>query len=451
MSAYSLPIPTLIRRAFGLPLLLVVLGACDETTVTAPGEPSLAREPGAPAVKSTDPTSAPRNTTLTVRVLGSGFQPDAQAVWALDGDTAFATTRIQTNTTEYVSSRELRASITIESDAELELFDVLAINSNGKKGIGIELFAVTIEILDLGAGSPGTAQAVNDGGQIVGESGDGRAFLWSAGVLTDLGLPPGMTHSVAYDINETGVIVVSASAGPGTSRAFLWSEGTFDELPPPAGYCCSQAYALNDAGEVAGAVWVAQSEDPHAAIWRNRLPTDLQASSGGEGYAWDINNLGEVVGTYYSGTGGPQGSFRWSQSSGLQLLGGSADNGEALGINDNGQIVGWSLPAPGQQLVAYVWQGGSRQFLGTLGGPGSVAMAITEDGQIVGRADLSRKRGALPQAAFLWTAGEGMKNLGASPSFDIGWAHDANSVGVIVGQMSNTRGGSQQATRWTLR
>jgi probable HAF family extracellular repeat protein len=448
MSAFGFPVPA-IHPALILSLLLAALAGCGETDPTAPPGSSQARSgPGTPAVKATDPTSALRNTTLTVRVLGSGFQPDARAVWALDGDTAFAITRIRTNATEYVSATELRANISIEDDAQLQLFDVLAINGNGKKGIGIELFAVTVEILDLGVGSPGTAQAVNEAGQIVGESGTGRPFLWSGGVLTEL-LPPGMTGGVAYDINESGEIVVSAY-NASTVRGFLWSGGSYYELPPPAGYCCSQAYAINDAGDVAGHVNVAGG-GAHAAIWRARVPTDLQVTSGGEGYAWDINNQGEVIGTFYTSQGsGSQGSFRWTQASGLQLLGGSLDGGEALGINDNGQIVGWSPPAPGEPLIAYLWHNGTKQFLGALGGPSSVAMAITEEGVIVGRADLPRARGGFPSAAFRWTAPGSMENLGKTGSFDIAWAYDANDAGVVVGQMWNSRGGSQQATRWRL-
>jgi probable HAF family extracellular repeat protein len=450
MRAFGFPIPA-IYPALILPLLMAALAGCGETDPTAPPGSSQARGgPGTPAVKATDPSSALRNTTLTVRVLGSGFQPDARAVWALDGDTAFAVTRIRTNTTEYVSSTELRANISIEGDAQLQLFDVVAINSNGKKGIGIELFAVTVEILDLGVGSPGAAQAVNEAGQIVGETGTRRPFLWSGGALTEL-LPPGMTGGVAYDINESGEVVVSAY-NASTVRGFLWSGGSFHELPPPAGYCCSQAYAINDAGEVAGHVTVAAGGGPHAAIWRARVPTDLQAASGGEGFAWDINNHGEVIGTFYTdfNGSGSQGSFTWTQASGLQPLGGSLDGGEALGINDNGQIVGWSPPEPGQPMVAYLWENGTKQFLGALGGPGSVAMAITEQGVVVGRADLPRTRRGWPMAAFRWTGTGGMENLGKTASYDLAWAHDANDAGVVVGQMFNSRGGSQQATRWRL-
>src|SRR5688500_2149477 len=59
---------------------------------------------GGPSVKTTSPRSAPRGTTLNVRVLGSGYVQGSRAVWALNGDTTFANTKVRTNSTTFVSS-----------------------------------------------------------------------------------------------------------------------------------------------------------------------------------------------------------------------------------------------------------------------------------------------------------------------------------------------------------
>jgi hypothetical protein len=143
MSA-SRPLPARRTGAVRFLSLLVIAGCVAESpTPPVDHSPSFAQSGGkGPAVKSTVPDSGLRNTTLDVRVLGSGFASGTRAVWALAGDTAFATTRVTTNSTVFVSSTELIANITIAADAPLALFDVVVITLAGKKGIGIEKFAV---------------------------------------------------------------------------------------------------------------------------------------------------------------------------------------------------------------------------------------------------------------------------------------------------------------------
>jgi hypothetical protein len=95
-----------------------------------------------PTVRSAVPDTGLRGTTIDVRILGSDFDNGSQAVWAIDGDTTFATTKVMTNSTRFVKSGELVANITIAADAPLELFDIVVRTAGGKNGIGIELFSV---------------------------------------------------------------------------------------------------------------------------------------------------------------------------------------------------------------------------------------------------------------------------------------------------------------------
>lgn len=133
-------------RRFGAAriLSLLVLFGCATEVPTSPPVGFNAAKGGAtgPTVRAADPDSGLVNTTLDVRVLGSGFDIGSSAIWALAGDTAFATTKVKTNSTRFVSSRELVANITIAPDAPLALFDIVVKTAGGKKGIGIELFAV---------------------------------------------------------------------------------------------------------------------------------------------------------------------------------------------------------------------------------------------------------------------------------------------------------------------
>jgi hypothetical protein len=134
---------TFAARTLVVPAFLV-LWACSGDPATSPnvGNVEAARASGGVSVKSTAPDSAPPDITLDVRVLGSGYDAGSKAIWAVDGDTTFATTKIRTNSTRYVSSRELVANITITADAREVLYDVVVTAAGGKHGIGIELFAV---------------------------------------------------------------------------------------------------------------------------------------------------------------------------------------------------------------------------------------------------------------------------------------------------------------------
>src|SRR2546423_944154 len=151
----------------GACLIAAAVTACTDSAPTAPVlvartlESAQAGGAG-PKVSFTDPSSGPRNSTLFVRVLGSGFGQGSRAIWALNGDTTYAVTKVETNSTTYVSSSELLASITISGDASLSLYDVVAVTATGKKGIGIECFTVTVMgITDLGTLGGTTSKAVS--------------------------------------------------------------------------------------------------------------------------------------------------------------------------------------------------------------------------------------------------------------------------------------------------
>jgi hypothetical protein len=94
-----------------------------------------------PKVNEVDPPSAPQDTTLDVRVLGSGFDETAVVTFTLDG---VPTDSVRTISTTFVSSKEVIANITIATDAVVDLYDAeVFLSGPGKKGIGANLFAVT--------------------------------------------------------------------------------------------------------------------------------------------------------------------------------------------------------------------------------------------------------------------------------------------------------------------
>ena len=97
---------------------------------------------GDPTVESVIPASAPQDTTLDVRVLGSGYDRGSTVELLLDGAPIGSVT---TNGTRYKNGGELVANITIGADALVAAYDVLVTTSRGKKGIGIEKFEVQLK------------------------------------------------------------------------------------------------------------------------------------------------------------------------------------------------------------------------------------------------------------------------------------------------------------------
>src|SRR3990172_11866311 len=92
-------------------------------------------------VTSADPASAPQGTlNLNVTIRGSGFKKGATANFFITGTEDPG--GIGVNQTTFVSSAELVANINIADAAVISTFDIQVL-SNGRRGKGTELFAVT--------------------------------------------------------------------------------------------------------------------------------------------------------------------------------------------------------------------------------------------------------------------------------------------------------------------
>jgi len=166
-----------------------------------------------------------------------------------------------------------------------------------------------LPMLDLGFGPPGGAvYAMNDAEQMVGHSGGPfevdwtimyfclhtHATLWEDGQPIDLGTLYDHPSSMAFGINNAGVVVGhSGVASSGASRAFVWSKQTgMVDLGMPDGWLSAWAQGINDRGEIVGSVSMAG--DPqfgfpseygapppvlpinHAVLWKDGQCIDLQ-------------------------------------------------------------------------------------------------------------------------------------------------------------------------------
>jgi probable HAF family extracellular repeat protein len=251
--------------------------------------------------------------------------------------------------------------------------------------------STTYNITDLGTlgGATSQANAINSGGQVVGEaqlpSTYENAFFYSGGLMNGLGALPGDAASDAYALNnlnnagQVQVVGVSWSGGNGGAyHAFLWqsSTGMMQDLGN-LGSSTTVARAIDNATplhpfQVVGDGFTAAGVR-HAWIWQNSAMTDLNsllpANSG-----WVLS--------------------------------------QALGINDNQQIVGDGVI--NGQYHAFLWQlgGGAPTDLGVLSGSNqSSGTAVNAAGQVAGISGPAVINGNFH--GFLWTFPGPMTDLGA--------------------------------------
>jgi hypothetical protein len=129
--------------------VLVSLGflACAESQPTSPDGSSVlaakggGRDPG-PKVNEAVPSEAPQDTTLVVRVIGSGFDDGSVVRFLLAGQSA---PKVVVNSSHFVDEQTLDVDVTIALDADTALYDIEVMTRRGKKGIGSELFAVKVK------------------------------------------------------------------------------------------------------------------------------------------------------------------------------------------------------------------------------------------------------------------------------------------------------------------
>lgn len=153
-------------------------------------------------------------------------------------------------------------------------------------------------------------------------------------------------------------------------------------------------------------------------------------------------------------------SLAVAQSYSITDLGVLKGDNESSGfwINNNGEVVGCSdmknsegYPCTGEVAGqhAFLWsKGNGMRDLGTLsGGTVSGATGVNDSGTVVGYSNI-KGQPATDFFAFLWTPGGGMVNLGTIAGGNSSAAFEINSSGVITGD-SFTSSGLVKATSWT--
>jgi probable HAF family extracellular repeat protein len=286
------------------------------------------------------------------------------------------------------------------------------------------------QIEDLGSfgGNQNAAFAINDHGQITGNSQNTipdpfcflgetlRGFLWEKGKMRDLGtLGTGNCVFPGF-INERGQIAGDADTtstpnpltGIPTHDPFLWENGTMLDLGTlggAAGFVSGTGGSggLNNRGQVIGVSSVASGPgacltegDPncHPFLWDKGKLIDLNTSTiGGNPLdAIAINDAGEIAGAAdFSSTGGSTSdAYLWRNgvATDLGTLGGDCFSG-AFAINSHAQVVGVTYLCDGSFSRAFLWENGAIVDLNTLIPAGSPLQLVfpadvNDHGEIAG-------------------------------------------------------------------
>ncbi len=251
-----------------------------------------------------------------------------------------------------------------------------------------------------------------------------------------LRFPGGSGTVVANAINNAGQVVGGGYTSSGEYHAFLYSGGVMEDLGTLGRW--GEAYGINASGQVVGINQIDTIEPPlyigyHAFLHSGGVMQDLSSLDERSSFTYGINASGLVVG--YAEVPWPEypGYFvthAFIYSGGVKQFLGRYPS-EAYSINNFGQVVG-NAQLDDKYDHAFLYSGGVMQDLGTLGGQRSYANAINDAGQVVGRSYLYHD---LEQRPFIYSGGV-MQDLGTLGG-NIGEAYSINNSGQVVGKSNN--------------
>jgi probable HAF family extracellular repeat protein len=272
--------------------------------------------------------------------------------------------------------------------------------------------------------------AINAAGQVVGQWGTNTAFIWSDGMTQNLGRLPGTDSCRANAINDGGQVVGSCQTyRSGAYQSFLWTADTGMTALAIPGW--SEGMGINNQGHIVG--WYSDpthGAPAHAFLYRNGAVEDL-----GPGHALGINDTDQVVG-YNDGESAGTSVARLWDDRGPHDLDDEGGVSQAFAITGAGIVAGYSSRGGGvgDPLHAVLWTPYGVSDLGTLSGSYSEAFAINGD-LVVGS---SSTVGDYSTRAFLYdTNGPGyavdLNDLISPSQHRLYRATGINAAGQIVG------------------
>ncbi len=205
-----------------------------------------------------------------------------------------------------------------------------------------------------GAAAPAAAYGINNAAapQIVGEAtfgGATHAVLWNSATAApvDLGLLIGGTSSSAYAINDNGIVVGEATTAAGVTHAVAWSVSSAGAVvlgPVDLGVITvadvgSVAFGIDNTGLVVG-----ESETAggviHAGMWtlNSALQPAAKTDLGANGSASAINNANRIVGHLGAASVATVWDLRKLTVPNAAVV--ETTFSQATGVNDNNLVVG---------------------------------------------------------------------------------------------------------------
>ena len=163
-------------------------------------------------------------------------------------------------------------------------------------------------VRDLGAGTAG--YGINATGAVVGAirtAGGNTGFIEQNGVLTQLGNLGAGLESQALAVNDLGQVVgdstLNAAADDATRHPFLYSNGVLHDLGTLGNGVNNSAVAINNAGQVAGYSDAADGTT-HAFLYDDGVMRDLGGFGTHQMIINNLNAFGRLVGTAVTGASG---------------------------------------------------------------------------------------------------------------------------------------------------
>ena len=411
---------------------------------SSPSEPTAAEREL--VVSAVEPPGSLADTSISLRVLGSGFESESEVEFELDGQ---AVDLLQVMSTTFVNDGLLLTQLQIGKGAVNALYGV-RVRSGSKRGIPIETFEVFVTpgLLDLLPGDfSGQAMAINENGEVVGTSWNGagrpQVFYYRDSTLEEVG------EGEAWDISNSGRAV-----GYRFGTALVWERigGQWIATALPKAGRENFAYSITSRGDmVAGTSTGGLAVGLSPILWRFvadgwqvfRLPTGGSAMS-----AVSINDTQMVLGNLadwsqpvvWVETEGQWDSHRLPRAAGEEVNVGNE-------INDHGDVVGFvgEIPQRGGVIWRKTPDGWAPPVPTTDIGIDNRANAINNLGEVTG---VSVFPGEFDRAFFFNRSGD-LLNLGAPlPPYSL--AIDVNDHGVIVGATGGDPNGLFRPVIWPV-
>jgi probable HAF family extracellular repeat protein len=313
-------------------------------------------------------------------------------------------------------------------------------------------------------GPTSSAAAINSSGQIVGVSdtaaGPAHAFLYSGGVMQDLGVPAGWAKTSALALNNRGQIVGDGTDSNQATRAFIYSPGigiadlnglvALSDGTTPGFVMLNSAAAINDSGQIAG---TGLYFDGASSYTRAFLLNPLYAPITGPAANQTVNSGSTVV----INVGAPgASSFQW-QFDGVNLADGTSGSTTIVGsqgpvlelkgatVANAGSYTCLVTYTPSTGYPATISTGPSNLVVAAVSNPGYIvnmsarSLVGTGDATLIGGFFVggTTSRTVLIQALGPALAGAGVSGVLQKPALTI---HD--STGAVI--FSNAGWGSSQ-------